>query len=145
MLSLYGCFILNHCVPHTILLLLFLHKCALLYYCVIVLLYCDSIGNQYYWTWTWWIFSFHQVHKYSIFVSSFFQAQDAFTITHIVVPKQTSTSDSCTALNEGEIFDVMDSRDLLTLGWIHVSRLKLWYHPSRPFDWCMIGVWVLSR
>ncbi|XP_033644092.1 STAM-binding protein-like [Asterias rubens] len=46
-------------------------------------------------------------------------AQDAFTITHIVVPKQTSTSDSCTALNEGEIFDVMDSRDLLTLGWIH--------------------------
>ncbi|XP_022080889.1 STAM-binding protein-like A [Acanthaster planci] len=46
-------------------------------------------------------------------------SHDAFTITHIVVPKQTSTSDSCTALNEGEIFDVMDMKDLITLGWIH--------------------------
>ncbi|XP_038060911.1 STAM-binding protein-like A [Patiria miniata] len=46
-------------------------------------------------------------------------SHDAFTITHIVVPKQTSTSDSCTAVNEGEIFDVMDKKDLITLGWIH--------------------------
>ncbi|XP_033121341.1 STAM-binding protein-like isoform X3 [Anneissia japonica] len=46
-------------------------------------------------------------------------ARNAFSITHIVIPKQTSTSDSCTALNEEEIFDCMDNNDLVTLGWIH--------------------------
>eukprot|EP00057_Strongylocentrotus_purpuratus_P032761 XP_788766.1 PREDICTED: STAM-binding protein-like A [Strongylocentrotus purpuratus] len=51
-------------------------------------------------------------------------AHDAFTITHIIVPKQTSTSDSCTALNEEEIFDAVDNNDLITLGWIHT-------HPSQ--------------
>ncbi|XP_063969072.1 STAM-binding protein-like [Lytechinus pictus] len=51
-------------------------------------------------------------------------ARDAFTITHIIVPKQTSTSDSCTALNEEDIFDVVDNNDLITLGWIHT-------HPSQ--------------
>ncbi|XP_071829192.1 STAM-binding protein-like [Apostichopus japonicus] len=51
-------------------------------------------------------------------------AQHAFTITHIVIPKQEGTSDSCTALNEEDMFDVMDSNDLITLGWIHT-------HPSQ--------------
>lgn len=51
-------------------------------------------------------------------------AQHAFTITHIVIPKQEGTSDSCTALNEEDMFDVMDNNDLITLGWIHT-------HPSQ--------------
>ncbi|XP_072165425.1 STAM-binding protein-like A [Diadema setosum] len=46
-------------------------------------------------------------------------ARNAFTITHIIVPKQTSTSDSCTALNEEDIFDFVDNNALITLGWIH--------------------------
>ena len=46
-----------------------------------------------------------------------------FCITHLIIPKQTSTSDSCTTLSEEELFEIQDSYDLLTLGWIHVSIL----------------------
>ena len=44
-----------------------------------------------------------------------------FCITHLLIPKQTSTSDSCTTLSEEEIFEFQDSHNLITLGWIHVS------------------------
>ncbi|KAJ9586655.1 hypothetical protein L9F63_019757, partial [Diploptera punctata] len=40
-------------------------------------------------------------------------------ITHLLVPKQSGTSDSCTTQNEEEIFDYQDQHDLITLGWIH--------------------------
>lgn len=43
-----------------------------------------------------------------------------FIITHIILPKQTGTADSCTAMNEEELFDVQDQHNLITLGWIHV-------------------------
>jgi len=46
-------------------------------------------------------------------------SHDTFTLTTLIVPKQTSTSDTVAMLNEEEIFDVQDSRELLTLGWIH--------------------------
>lgn len=45
-------------------------------------------------------------------------------ITHLLVPKQTGTPDSCTTQNEEEIFDYQDQHDLITLGWIHT-------HPSQ--------------
>jgi len=51
-------------------------------------------------------------------------AKNVFHITHLVVPKQTATSDSCTTTNEEEMFDVQDKYDLVTLGWIHT-------HPSQ--------------
>lgn len=41
-------------------------------------------------------------------------------ITHVILPKQHGTSDSCTTTNEEEIFDVQDQKNLITLGWIHV-------------------------
>lgn len=47
-----------------------------------------------------------------------------FCITHLLIPKQTATSDSCTTLNEEELFEFQDSHDLITLGWIHT-------HPSQ--------------
>ncbi|RMX61231.1 hypothetical protein pdam_00007358 [Pocillopora damicornis] len=47
-----------------------------------------------------------------------------FCITHLLIPKQTSTSDSCTTLNEEDLFDYQDSHNLITLGWIHT-------HPSQ--------------
>ncbi|XP_062514946.1 STAM-binding protein-like A [Corticium candelabrum] len=47
-----------------------------------------------------------------------------FYITHVLVPKQTGTPDSCTTLNEEELFDYQDKYDLITLGWIHT-------HPSQ--------------
>ena len=58
-----------------------------------------------------------------IFICSTFQAKNVFHITHLVVPKQTATSDSCTTTNEEEMFDVQDKYDLVTLGWIHVRYL----------------------
>ncbi|WCJ21939.1 associated molecule with the SH3 domain of STAM 1 [Euphorbia peplus] len=42
-----------------------------------------------------------------------------FYITALVIPKQESTSDSCQATNEEEIFEVQDKRSLFPLGWIH--------------------------
>lgn len=46
-------------------------------------------------------------------------AHDEFTITTLIIPKQTSTSDTVTMLNEEDILEVADQRDLMTLGWIH--------------------------
>jgi len=37
-----------------------------------------------------------------------------------MIPKQSGTSDSCTTMNEEEIFEFQDKQDLITLGWIHV-------------------------
>lgn len=42
-----------------------------------------------------------------------------FYVTTLIIPKQTSTSDSCQATNEEEIFEVQDKSSLFTLGWIH--------------------------
>ncbi|EMS20061.1 STAM-binding protein [Rhodotorula toruloides NP11] len=51
-------------------------------------------------------------------------ARDVFTVTHLLVPKQEGTSDTCTTMNEEEVFEFQDRRGLLTLGWIHT-------HPSQ--------------
>ncbi|CAG9864268.1 unnamed protein product [Phyllotreta striolata] len=40
-------------------------------------------------------------------------------ITHMILPKQKGTSDSCVTTNEEEIFDYQDQHGLITLGWIH--------------------------
>ncbi|KAJ3669464.1 hypothetical protein LUZ60_011414 [Juncus effusus] len=42
-----------------------------------------------------------------------------FYVTTLIIPKQKATSDSCTATNEEELFDVQDKKSLFTLGWIH--------------------------
>lgn len=47
-----------------------------------------------------------------------------FYVTALIIPKQESTSDSCQATNEEEIFDYQDKQSLFTLGWIHT-------HPSQ--------------
>ena len=51
-------------------------------------------------------------------------SRDRFKITHLLVPKQTGTSDSCTTSNEEAIFEYQDKHELITLGWIHT-------HPSQ--------------
>lgn len=48
-------------------------------------------------------------------------AQNQFLITHVIIPKQKGTPDSCTTMHEEELFDVQDQHNLITLGWIHVS------------------------
>ncbi|XP_062542274.1 STAM-binding protein [Armigeres subalbatus] len=50
--------------------------------------------------------------------------QNKLLITHVIVPKQRGTSDSCTTMNEEDIFNYQDQHNLITLGWIHT-------HPSQ--------------
>lgn len=51
-------------------------------------------------------------------------SKNVLRVTHLVIPKQSATSDSCTTENEEELFDVQDKYDTITLGWIHT-------HPSQ--------------
>uniref|UniRef100_A0A6M2DT24 Putative smad6 n=1 Tax=Xenopsylla cheopis TaxID=163159 RepID=A0A6M2DT24_XENCH len=51
-------------------------------------------------------------------------SRNKFAISHVILPKQCGTSDSCTTMNEEEIFDFQDQHGLITLGWIHT-------HPSQ--------------
>lgn len=49
-----------------------------------------------------------------------FQTHNEFTITHVIVPKQSAGPDYCDMENVEELFNVQDQHGLLTLGWIHV-------------------------
>ncbi|MGH0115481.1 UNVERIFIED_CONTAM: hypothetical protein FKN15_024811 [Acipenser sinensis] len=42
-----------------------------------------------------------------------------FTVTHVIVPKQSAGPDSCDVENVEELFSFQDQHNLLTLGWIH--------------------------
>lgn len=48
------------------------------------------------------------------------QTKNAFTVTHVIVPKQSGGPDYCDTENEEELFLIQDQYDLITLGWIHV-------------------------
>ncbi|RNA32504.1 STAM-binding -like A [Brachionus plicatilis] len=50
--------------------------------------------------------------------------QNKFFISHVVIPKQKGTSDTCSTQNENELCQVIDQNNLITLGWIHT-------HPSQ--------------
>ncbi|KAG0173980.1 hypothetical protein DFQ30_006459 [Apophysomyces sp. BC1015] len=47
------------------------------------------------------------------------QRNNILTVTTLIIPKQTGTSDTCTTENEEELFEFQDKYDLLTFGWIH--------------------------
>ncbi|XP_023246411.1 STAM-binding protein [Copidosoma floridanum] len=40
-------------------------------------------------------------------------------VTHLLIPKQSGSPDSCITTNEEDIFDYQDQHNLITLGWIH--------------------------
>ncbi|XP_033215509.1 STAM-binding protein isoform X2 [Belonocnema kinseyi] len=40
-------------------------------------------------------------------------------VTHLLIPQQTGSPDSCITYNEEDIFDYQDQYSLITLGWIH--------------------------
>jgi len=46
-------------------------------------------------------------------------SQNQFKITHLLIPKQSGTSDSCVTSGEETMFDYQEKHDLITLGWIH--------------------------
>uniref|UniRef100_A0A803LJA0 JAB1/MPN/MOV34 metalloenzyme domain-containing protein n=1 Tax=Chenopodium quinoa TaxID=63459 RepID=A0A803LJA0_CHEQI len=45
---------------------------------------------------------------------------ETFYATTLIIPKQESTSSSCQALHEEDIFNIQNDRSLLPVGWIHV-------------------------
>ncbi|KAM8837122.1 AMSH-like protease isoform 2-T2 [Spinachia spinachia] len=47
------------------------------------------------------------------------QTHNEFTLTHVVVPKQSAGPDFCDMENVEELFRFQDQQSLLTLGWIH--------------------------
>ncbi|XP_050439965.1 STAM-binding protein-like [Adelges cooleyi] len=49
---------------------------------------------------------------------------NSLIITTLLIPNQNCTPDSCTATNEEDIFEFQDTKNLMTLGWIHT-------HPSQ--------------
>ncbi|OAD72247.1 hypothetical protein PHYBLDRAFT_177688 [Phycomyces blakesleeanus NRRL 1555(-)] len=44
---------------------------------------------------------------------------NVLTITTLILPKQTGTSDTCSTENEEDLFEFQNKHDLLTFGWIH--------------------------
>ncbi|GKU85401.1 hypothetical protein SLEP1_g80 [Rubroshorea leprosula] len=53
-----------------------------------------------------------------------------FQITTLIIPKQESTSDTCSTLNEEEIFEVQDRLSLFPLGWIHTHPTQTCFMSS---------------
>ncbi|CAI6338536.1 unnamed protein product [Periconia digitata] len=56
---------------------------------------------------------------------------NALFITRLVIPSQTSTSDTCEMTNESELFDYCDSEELMVLGWIHTHPSQTCFMSSR--------------
>lgn len=46
-------------------------------------------------------------------------SQNTLFITTLIIPKQHGTENTCTMLNEEELFLYMDKYNLITIGWIH--------------------------
>ncbi|CAG2106570.1 unnamed protein product [Medioppia subpectinata] len=46
-------------------------------------------------------------------------ANNVFTITHVIVTKQSGTADSCQMVNEEEIIPIQDTHRFMVVGWIH--------------------------
>ncbi len=64
--------------------------------------------------------------------------RNEFVISHLLIPKQEGTVDTCNTTHEEEQFEFQDKHDLLTVGWIHthpefscfMSSLDLHTHVS---------------
>lgn len=56
---------------------------------------------------------------------------NALFITRLLIPEQTSTSDTCETLNEEELFDYCDKEELMVLGWIHTHPTQTCFMSSR--------------
>lgn len=56
---------------------------------------------------------------------------NALFITRLVIPAQTSTSDTCEMTNESDLFDYCDKEELMVLGWIHTHPSQTCFMSSR--------------
>jgi len=46
-------------------------------------------------------------------------AQNKFTVTHLLIPKQSGKSDRCDLEGHEELFDIYEKDDIILVGWIH--------------------------
>lgn len=57
---------------------------------------------------------------------------NALFVSKLIVPSQTSTSDTCEMTNESQLFDLVDAEaDLMILGWIHTHPTQTCFMSSR--------------
>lgn len=68
--------------------------------------------------------------------------RNEFTITHVLIPKQSAGSDYCNTENEEELFLIQDQQGLITLGWIHVSKSEL--RACLLFSHCVLNTLLAS-
>ncbi|KAF9383624.1 hypothetical protein CPB97_006320 [Podila verticillata] len=57
-------------------------------------------------------------------------SRNKLTVTTLIIPKQTATSDTCSTTNEDELFEFQMERDLMTLGWIHTHPTQTCFMSS---------------
>ena len=60
-----------------------------------------------------------------------------YSVTTLLIPKQTSTSDTCTMLEEELVLQFTEERSLITLGWVsllHLCILLIIDYPLFPVD-----------
>jgi len=57
--------------------------------------------------------------------------QNALFITHLIIPEQTSTPDTCEMTNEASLHTYCDTHDLMVLGWIHTHPSQTCFLSSR--------------
>ncbi|TKR80072.1 hypothetical protein L596_014203 [Steinernema carpocapsae] len=51
-------------------------------------------------------------------------SKDEFVVSHLLIPKQMGTSESCETTNEEDMYEYQEKHGLISLGWIHT-------HPSQ--------------
>ncbi|ORY84420.1 hypothetical protein BCR37DRAFT_266623 [Protomyces lactucae-debilis] len=55
---------------------------------------------------------------------------NAYFVTHLIIPAQESTSDTCHTTDEVSLFTYQDEHDLFTLGWIHTHPTQTCFMSS---------------
>lgn len=77
------------------------------------------------------------------------QKQNRLIITHLIIPQQYGTPDSCATTNEEDLFSYQTEHDLITLGWIHVSkccvRLVIRMSPLKLATFCVTSRHILVK
>lgn len=69
-------------------------------------------------------------------------AKNKFVVSHLVIPKQSGTSDSCSMEGEEELWEYQDGEGLMTLGWIHTHPTQTAFLSSVDMH-CQYGYQVM--
>jgi len=69
-------------------------------------------------------------------------AKNSFVVSHLVIPKQSGTSDSCAMEGEEDLWEYQDAEGLMTLGWIHTHPTQTAFLSSVDMH-CQYGYQVM--